>query len=160
MAFHATYSAREVLITYLGVDLSEGKADDTFMTVSDNSPRTTMTKGADGNTAVSLSPDRSGTVTLTLFTTSDTCKRLTATYEILRSSGLLGAAPLTVTDPSGATLVVAAQAVLTERGENSLGLGENTRDFTFYCETMFDIALDEDIAKEVNDTLKGASIGL
>lgn len=161
-SFHNTYSAKAVVINYCGVDLSEGKGEDVFLTIKHNNPRMVFTEGADGNVAPSINPIQSMRFTLTLFNTSKACQLLTNIYQALRVSDNSAsptnvALPLGITDPSGATTVLAAQCVLEEIGDNTLGMGANTRDFTFYTPHGVEIGLDSDGIKAAKDAISNTT---
>jgi hypothetical protein len=163
MSYLSTYSSRAVLINYAGIVLSAGKGEDTFMTMEYSSDRFSTTTGASGDTAVSLSPDQTGTITLTYQATSDSAKLLTALHGVLRASERAGepvllAVPLTVVDPSGSTIIACTEASLMSVGTNTLGLGENTRDFVFHIANIFETSMPEDIADKISAA--SASLGL
>jgi hypothetical protein len=154
MSYLATYSSRAVLINYAGIVLSAGKGEDTFMTMEYSSDRFTTTTGSSGDTAVSLSPDQTGTITLTYQSTSDSAKLLTALHGTLRAAEFAGeplllAVPLVVADPSGSTIIACAEAALMSVGTNTLGLGENTRDFVFHIANIFETAMPEAVADKI-----------
>jgi hypothetical protein len=157
--YNTTYSSRGVLITYAGLDLKSGKGEDTFFTMEYTSDRFSATVGASGDVSPSISPDQSGKITLTYQAASQSCKLLVALHGALRASELagkpiLGAVPLGIVDPSGTTLVVAAQAAMMSVGTNTLGLGENTRDFVFHVPSMVETAFDEAMEQQI-DTILG-----
>ena len=163
--FHSTYAARDVNIVYAGVDLSNGKGEDVYLTIERSGGRVTFTEGADGRTAPSINPTQSGNITLTLFPTSQAGKMLTAMYEALIVSDAgdtpkLGALPLTILDPSGATFVIAEEAVFMEIGSNSLGLAAGSRDYKFYVQNLHEVSLPAAVAGKLDtafDTLEDAT---
>lgn len=139
MAFHPTYSSRRVVINYAGVNLSDGKAEDAFLTIAHNTPRASYRKGADGNTSAALSSDMSLTVTISMFPESSAAKALGIAYYGLREAerqgaGVLGAVPLGIVDEAGTTILTTTEAVLTNVGDLSLGQDTGTIDFEFYVE--------------------------
>lgn len=151
-SFHTVYSPKNVSMRYCGIDLNEGKGEDVFLTVKRNNPRMTFKEGVDGMVAPSVNPIQSARYVLTLFTTSEACQTLTNLYQALTTLyagtdsipaiDYMVALPFTVTDPSGSTLMVAPQAVLEEMGDNTLGMGAGTRDFTFYAPVGLEVNLD------------------
>lgn len=158
MSFHTTYSAKHVITNYAGVDLSEGRPEDVFLTITESAPRASFRKGVDGNTAPSLSTDHSATVTLTFFPQSNNGKLMTALYYSLKQAAkgdepVLGAFPLVISDPSGSILIAAPEAVLMNKGDNSFGNNTGEVSFEFYVEDVFGISLPEG---ELADTLNNA----
>jgi hypothetical protein len=154
MSYLATYSSRAVLINYSGLELSAGKGEDTFMTMEYSSDRFSTTTGASGDTAVSLTPDQTGTITLTYQATSESAKLLTALHGLLRAAEAKGepvllAVPMGIVDPSGSTIIACSEAALMSIGTNTLGLGENTRDFVFHVANIYETAMPEDIADKM-----------
>lgn len=161
MSYLTTYSSRGVIINYASLVLAAGKGEDTFMTMEYSSDRFTTTTGASGDTAVSLSPDQSGTITLTYQATSESAKLLTGLHGALRvaeraGEPLLLAVPLVIVDPSGSTVLAVAEAALMSVGTNTLGLGENTRDFVFHCAEVFETALSDELADKLAGVANGA----
>jgi len=165
MSYLTTYSSRNVQITYAGLDLKAGKGEDTFMTMGYSADRFSSTPGADGDHAVSLSPDHSGKITLTYQSTSDSCKKLVALHSALRASERAGkpvlmALPIGIVDPSGSSLVIADEAALQSVGTNTLGLGENTRDFVFHVPNVIEMAFGDDMGNEITKILDKAQSDL
>ena len=142
MSFLKTYSARGVNINYAGVSLNEGRPEDAFITIAENAPRVAMRKGLSGDTSSALSPDHSVLVTLSFFPESLSASVLSVIYNGLKAAEMagtpvLGAVPLYINDPSGSTLLVAAEAVLTNKEETSLGADSGSVSFEFYVETGY-----------------------
>jgi len=138
------------------MNLESGKGDDTFVTIEYNSDRFSSTTGCSGDTAVSLSPDHSAIITLTYQATSDSAKLLTFMNGGLRLSEMngepvLGAGPLGIVDPSGSTYALAKEAALQSVGTNTLGLGENTRDFVFHVPVLAETALPDVLSNKLGD---------
>lgn len=165
MSFHATYSARNVVTNYSGLDISEGRPEDVFITIAENSDRASFRKGIDGHTSSALSSDNSYIVTLSYFPESATAKILTGIYSALKlaqttDAATLGAVPLGIADPSGGTIFAASEAVMQSRGDTSLGEDTGTIDFVFYVESGAITALPEDLAKAVAEGLDGLGLSL
>lgn len=163
MSFHATFSAKQVLVNYAGVDMSEGRPDDVFITISETSPRASFRKGVDGNTSAALSSDHSAQVTLSFFPESTNAKLMTSTYYALREaqkgdSPVLGAFPLGVVDPSGSIAVGALEAVLESMADRSIGNDTGTIDFVFYVENLVGTALPSDLASDAANL--GSALGI
>lgn len=163
MAFHNTYSAKNFVVNYAGIDLSEGRPEDGFISISQNTPRAAMRKGLDGNTAASLSSDHSVNLTLSFFPESETAKKLAALYHSLRLAEMtgdvtLGAAPLVLSENSGATFLSAPETVLVNMGDQSFGADTGTVDFEFYVETAAQITLPANIAADVTKAFDGFGV--
>ena len=156
MSYLNTYSCRNVLINYAGMTLDSGKGEDTFVTIEYNSDRFSKTTGCSGDTAVSLSPDHSATIVLTYQATSNSAKLLAFLHGAMRLAEMngepeLGAGPLGIVDPSGSTYALAKEAALMSVGTNTLGLGENTRDFTFDVPVLAETALPDVLSSLLGD---------
>ena len=164
MSFHSTYSARNVTVVYAGANLSEGRPEDVYITISENSPRASFRKGLDGNTSAALSSDHSVTLTLSFYPESTTAKVLSGIYYGLKElertgTALLGAYPLVINDPSGAaSLLVADEAVLMEKGDSSFGADSGTVDFTFYIEDARQAVLPAELEAIVNASLGNLAV--
>lgn len=165
MAFLSTYSPRNVLVNYAAAILDSGRSDDVWITISQNAPRASFRKGNSGDTSAALSADHSVTVTLSFYPESQSAKALTGIYNGLKAaerSGnpVLGAYPLVISDPSGATLLLAKEAVLMNSGDISLGSDTGTVDFEFFVEDALQLPLEGDLAEEVNSSLDELGIQL
>jgi hypothetical protein len=162
MSFHTPYASVATTINYAGVILETGKGDDVWLNVSYNSPRASFRKGADGNTSASISPDRSGTVTLTYFAESNSAKILQGIYtglQELDGLAVLGAVPLAVSDPSGAIIFGAKEAVLMEIGDAGYSSDTPTVDYTFYVEDLTVVNLPPELAAQVDAAVNTLSVG-
>lgn len=153
---HVTYSSRQVVSNFIGLPI-DGYAEDSFITITYNSDFSTPTVGADGEVALALSPDETGTITFELIDTSAGAKRLAEVYAGQRTADKPLRGPLTISDPSGASLVLSNNAHLQKIGEGTLGTGNGTRTFTFFVENMVFTAVPKgvgeataDIVSEVN----------
>lgn len=165
MAFHETFSAKSVVVNYSGVDLSQGRPEDAFLTISQGAPRANFRKGVDGNTSASLAADNSVTVTLSLFPESNSAKVLTGLYYGLKLSHdagkpILGALPLGIADPSGTIFLIAKEAVLVNMGDLSLGEDTGTLDFEFYVEDAIAVPLTGEIATKLAGALSAIGVSV
>lgn len=165
MSFHETFSAKNVVVNYSGVDLSQGRPEDAFLTISQGAPRANFRKGVDGNTSAALSADNSVTVTLSLFPESNAAKVLTGIYYGLKLSHdqgqpVLGALPLGIVDPSGTIFLVAQEAVLVNMGDLSLGEDTGTMDFEFYVEDAIAVPLTGEIAGKLSGALSTLGVSV
>lgn len=165
MSFFNTYSMRAVLIEYATLDLTDGKPEDGFLTVTQNAPRATFRKGGNGNTSVSLSADHSVRVTLSLFPESPAAIKLRNFYSGLKlaertENPILAALPLVISDPSGAYGMIALEAALESVGDVGLGADTGTLDFVFYVEDAYESKLAGELGEEVSKALSSIGIDL
>ena len=65
-----SYRADEVVVDFGGKRIS-GYGEDEFVSIADSTPRASKLVGADGEVVVSQHADKSGEVTITVLTTSD-----------------------------------------------------------------------------------------
>lgn len=147
---HVTYSSKQVKSNFIGLPIN-GYGPDGFCTITYNSDFTTPTVGADGEVALAVSADQTGTVSFELIDTSSGAKRLAQLYGVQRTLDKEIKGPLVIADPSGATLVICNNAHLQSIGEGSLGSGNGTRTFTFFVEEMLFTA----VPKGVGETTAG-----
>ena len=147
---HVTYSSRQVVSNFIGLPIS-GYAEDSFVTVTYNSDFSTPTVGADGEVALALSPDQTGTIAFDLIDTSQGAKRLAQLFGVQRARDEPVRGPIVISDPSGATLVISNNAHLQSIGEGTLGSGNNTRTFTFYVENMIFTAASKGVGEAASD---------
>ena len=90
--------------------------------------------GGDGLQEISFSPDKSGTVTISLQQSGNTSKLLAATLQLApKTSG-----DLTIVDPSGSVFVQCKDARIMTPAEVTRGTqaGDNTNDWVFWCEEL------------------------
>lgn len=147
---HVTYSSRQVVSNFGGLPI-DGYAEDSFITITYNSDFSSPTVGADGEVALALSPDQTGTVAFDLMDTSAGAKRLAGVYAAQRASDTPIRLPLVISDPSGATLVLSNNAHLQSIGEGTLGTSNNARTFTFFVENMVFTAVPKGVGEATAD---------
>lgn len=145
-----------VNINYSGFDITDGRGADAYLSISNNTPRASFRKGADGNTSASLSSDHSVTLTLTYFPESETANGLQFLYYSLKKleragQPILGSFPLIMEDPSGSIAFAAKDAVLMNLGDISLGEDTGEVELEFYVEDAAQIAY----ADEYQQVLSG-----
>lgn len=132
------YEAANITCNWNGINLSTGWAEDTFLTITPNSPQMTHTVGAAGSYVFSKSSDKGATITMTF---QDTADAVTLIAAVNGAQGIIGAKPkigvFTVTDLVGGTVnFITDNAVLTEMPEHSFGKEAGERTFTWVCETF------------------------
>ena len=131
------YEAGSVTVNWFGVDLSDGWAEDTFLTVEPLTERITTTFGADGSMTPSKMANKGATITLTVQQTADINLRLSA---ISAAQEVIGAeipiSNFVVIDETGGTNhFVALNAVLTEVPTHTYGNASGEKSWVWVCET-------------------------
>ncbi len=154
-----TYSAREVQVAWGGAIL-EGFSADNIVNLMYNTDLTTETIGADGFLATSVTPDRSGTVTIELMQTSKSTRllgnvvfyqnNLSDTADILK-------ADVAISDPSGSVLAIARNAYVKTAPEVALGVEQATHEWVFYSEKIDFLAFPSGAA-DAKETAEFAAI--
>lgn len=132
------YSAREVSVAW-GLVLMDGFSSDNIVSFAYNTDLTTETIGADGKLATSVTPDRSGTVTVELMQTSNSTKQLAAILAYQNNQADTAAivkSDFAVADPSGSTLCIARNAYLKTAPEVGLGVEQGTHEWVLYSEKI------------------------
>lgn len=117
MALH-TYSPKSVSVIVAGTPLS-CFSEDSVVTIAYNSDAWTPVVGADGCEGRSYNPDRSGTLTVSLLSISDSNDYLSA-LAIADANTLLGTFPAMVKDENGTTLAVSYEAYIMQVPEREL----------------------------------------
>lgn len=163
MGFHKTFSSRDVVINYAGMDITGGKGETNFLTISRNAERVNIRQGLDGKASIAVKSDHTITVTYTVFPETQTAETLMGIDEALRNaerSGVIisGELPFTVTDPSGVILLAATNAVLIGYGDQSFGENTGEVEFTFHLQDVVKLNLNLDIASEINSKIAGANL--
>lgn len=132
-----TYDPALVNISFNGLPLG-GFAPDTFLQVERNEDGFTLMVGAGGEAARSQSRNRSGRVTLTLLSTSQTNDILSAIANADELTGS-GVGVLFIKEFNGTTLVLAESAWIMKQPTIERGAEVTTVEWVFECEelTMF-----------------------
>ena len=132
-----TYASAEVDITWNGLDLARGLAEDSFLTIEPLEARNTTTFGADGQMVVSKMANRGATITMTFQQTSQVNKDIANIYAAQdKIGGKIPFAPFTVIDNSGGSAhFVALNAVLTEVATQSFGNTVGEKTWVWVCES-------------------------
>lgn len=104
---NGVFASGRLLITWNGIDLSEGWGEDTFLTITPNGDIREVMIGADGNGTISELADMSATIELTLSQTADVIKtinKIEAAERVVRdNTGVPASGFFTVEDPLGST---------------------------------------------------------
>lgn len=159
MAALPVYSAREVQVTW-GFPF-DGFSGDNIVKMAYNSDLTSEIVSADGKLATSVTPDRTGTVTVELMATSETNQILSAllAYQNNQSdtSDILKA-DFAVADPSGSVICIARQAYMKKAPEVGLGIETGTYEWTFYTEKLEYLSVPKGVAEDAAFVAKVNSI--
>lgn len=132
-----TYSSRDVSVAWNGTPL-DGLAPDSFVTYSRTVDITDEEVGADGKLAISRSPDKTGTCTLSFQQNSVSNRILSGILEAQEGSPTFITGSLTVVDPSGSLLATFTNAHIKTAPEGGLGITATGQsyDWVFFCEGL------------------------
>lgn len=138
------YSSKEVKVSWIGVPL-KGLADGTFVSFSYNADTTSEKVGADGSVEISLSPDNTGTCTLTFLQEAPANLLLSGVMNLIKQGKFFQGA-LVVTDPSGSVLAFMRSAHIKTAPTVNLGIETENREWTFFIEDLTFTSLPEEIS--------------
>ena len=147
------YSSKDVRVTWCGVALP-GLAEDTFVKFSYNSDVSNEKVGADGSVEISLTPDKTGTCTITLLQQSDGNFYLGAALAGYKN-GVFYQGAITVTDPSGSVLALLRGCHIKTAPEIVMAKETEAREWTFFVEQIEFISLPKkykDLGAKISDT--------
>lgn len=99
-----TYSPESVQVAWGGILNIKGFEEGTFCEVARAAENTKTRVGAQGDVGITMSADKTGTVTVTLMQTSETNRLLSAIQALQDSTGKLARESLQIKDPSGSML--------------------------------------------------------
>ena len=126
-----TYSPKKVYIL-VGPHIIQGYADGTFVKVARSTDNFTLSVGADGEPSRVHSPDKSGTITVTLQQTSDSNDVLSA-LSIADDLSLRGTVPVLVKDNNGRTLVESNTAWVKKLPDSEYSKEMSQREWVLEC---------------------------
>lgn len=147
MAILKTYSPKEVVISWNGVNINSGIAPDTFITVSRDEDAFNKVVGADGTVARTRNSNRSGTIEISLMQNSDVNKALMAQALLDEAEGGEIISTLSIADPSdptGVFLTTALDCWIKKIPDMEYSGDYGTRTWAFDC-------ADLSISQAVND---------
>ena len=130
-----TYSPKDVSITFNGYELS-GFAEDEFINADYSGDAATPVVGNDGQVTRSMNPDKSGTVTLTLKSTSPSNDILSGLAIKDRIDGSVVGA-LMIRDNKGTTLLMGKDAWVQKQPATAFAREAGNRAWTFAVGTLF-----------------------
>jgi hypothetical protein len=149
-----TYASENVIVTWGGPLLS-GFAPDSFITMSRNSDFTEEEVGADGSVSISKLPDKTGSVTLSFQTGSDSAKIIAGVIAWQDANSDTISGTMLISDPSGRVLATLRGAHVKSMNEIDLGSSDSGKSyqFTFFVEqfifTPTPVGIDGDVAPQV-----------
>ena len=121
------YASREVQIAFMGRAI-DGTAE-TFFSGSQNSDFTSEKVGGDGSVGISISPDETGTIELTVDQSAPVNTLLSAVIAAQRVNKRLYSGAFTYKDPSGSGVAKFAKVHI--KGAPTLVLGSERQDRTW-----------------------------
>ena len=137
-----SYNPNALTITWNGVDLSHGWAENTFLEIEPLEARKTTTFGADGQMCVSVSANHGAKISLTLQQTSTANQDIalvnTAESALSLASDSLAISAFTVSGDSHLGSFIAWNAVLTEQPTNTFANTVGEKTWVWVCETMIE----------------------
>lgn len=134
-----TYSAKEVSVSFNGVELT-GLADgDDVILVEPNVEQSSIVTGNDGKPSRAINPDQSGKVTVKLKQTSPSNDILSGFVTKDRIDGSV-VGTIMVKDNRGTSLAVGTDAVIERSPGQSFGAALSDRTWVFVCGVLFDYA--------------------
>lgn len=152
------YSARDVKISFMGYTL-DGLAPDTFIEFSRSSDLTDEEVGADGSVNISISPDETGTCTISLQQNSPSNAFLSAILNKQRTDGALTSGAFTVVDPSGSVIAKLSGAHIKTAPSVSLGSTATGKayDWVFFCQQIIYTSAPEGLEDSVGIIAEAAA---
>ncbi|AUR92156.1 hypothetical protein NVP1170O_043 [Vibrio phage 1.170.O._10N.261.52.C3] len=132
------YESSNITVGWNGLNLSQGWAEDTFISVTMNSERVTYKAGADGTYTYSKQADKGCTITMTFTDVAPINLEISA---MMAAQDLIGAklpvSPFLIIDRTGNSAhFLASNAVLTEVSDVEFGASSGERTWTWVCETF------------------------
>jgi len=151
-----TYEAKQVDMTWDGLDLTKGTADDTFLTIEAIGAAITTTSGNDGQMSASKMSDQRATITLTLKQTSNTNKQLAKRMSLQMAIGApIPVGVFQVTDKVGDSAhFLALNAVLTEKPGHEFGAAMGEKSWVWVCENYLETDNIADVTSALADFIK------
>jgi hypothetical protein len=129
-----TYDPNRFVISFAGIILNKGVAEDTFLSVSKAGPGFSSKVSVDGSVTRSRSHDKRKIAKLTLMQSSEVNDRLSALYNADRDPAQpngRGVGVFSVQDLSGTTVLRAAKAYIADDPDLDLGATAGPREWTF-----------------------------
>lgn len=129
-----TFDPKRYAISFAGILLNRGVAEDTFLSIVSDAPGFTKKHSVDGPVTRSRSHNKGKTATLTLMCSSEVNDRLSAIYNADRDPAQpngRGVGAFYVQDLSGTTVLSCAEAYIADDPDLELGATASERAWTF-----------------------------
>lgn len=134
MSILRQYDPKKVDFTWDNINVSEGIAPGTFITITRTTPRHSLNVGGDGNGTIVVAPDRSGVVTIVLRSGSAVNGELSDKMKDAETeNGTIPVGDLGISDFSGDSKADCPKAVLMSFADDSYADTEGTREWSFLC---------------------------
>lgn len=131
------YDPKQVIITWDGINLNDGIAEGTFVTISRTERTFNLNVGGDGGSTRVKNNNKSGQVVCTIRKGSVTNGLLSdRVIDEEKDDPVTHVAPLTIKDFSGNTLHSAEQAFLDGPADDEFGTDEGNLDWTLVCPVL------------------------
>lgn len=130
------YSSADLIVTWNGIDLARGWAEDSFLSIEPNADRVTYSVGADGQVAPSKNANKSATLTVTYQQNAPVLKdiaNVVGGLDLIEGEFIF--APFVVQDPNNNVYFVTENAFITQVPMNEFGASQGERSYTFVCES-------------------------
>ena len=149
------YESGNVEVTWNGITLSEGMAEDTFLDIQPLSERNTFKFGCDGKKATSKMANRGATITMTFMQTSETNKKLAKLASAQdKVGGKVPTSIFTVKDKTGDSAhFVSLNATLSEVAGHTFGNSMGEKTWVWVCESYFETDNPLDLLAGITDFL-------
>ena len=134
MATFKNYDPDRVVLALFGIPIT-GYADGTFINVERDTETFTKSIGAQGDVVRVRSRDKSGTITVTLMSSSPANDLLSARMILDEETGL-GYGPALVKELNGTTLVKAGNAWIEKPPSVEYGKEDGTREWKIVCANL------------------------
>jgi hypothetical protein len=130
-----SYSPKQVNVSWQGIAIV-GFAEDSMIRISRNEDVLMETVGARGELSLTHNANKTGEIEIELMQTSTSNLALSALLAATELGGDIPVGQLIIQDPSGSNFTVANNAYLKKAPEVELGKEQNSRVWTFGCETL------------------------
>jgi len=132
-----TFDAKSVSMIFGAIEVTDGLADGTFVSVEMRNPAFNLMVGADGNACRAKSNDASATITFTLLQSSLANDLLSAQHSLdLATPNGDGIAPLLIKDNTGRTLLTAQKAWITQRATVEYARETSNREWVLETDSL------------------------
>lgn len=132
--FHE-YSPADVAVSFNGLPIT-GFAPDTFIRLRRNTDVFGETVGSEGELALTVIPDKTGEIEITLMQTAPSNFDLSAALKLQEETRVPTIGVLMIQDPSGSVLAIAKNAYFKAYPEVELGSDQNSKTWMFGCEQL------------------------